>query len=100
MPEQVALAQLLVPKTSVVPNPDTCRLDREVENVGVANVTLTADNPAEIEKQASRLSVQVTCLPAFVPQFSARGPSEPSPILGRKLSPASAVLQPEGEKPM
>ena len=55
-PAQIALAWLLAQKPWIVPIPGTTKLHRLEENLGAADVELTADRPREIG--ASRLKVE------------------------------------------
>jgi aryl-alcohol dehydrogenase-like predicted oxidoreductase len=55
---QVAIAWLLAQKPWIVPIPGTTKLYRLEENLGAANVELTADDLAEIERSASAITVQ------------------------------------------
>ena len=57
-PAQIALAWLLAQKPWIVPIPGTKKLDRLEENIGAADVELTADDLREIEDAASKISVQ------------------------------------------
>ena len=57
-PAQVALAWLLAQKPWIVPIPGTRRLERLEENIGAADVELTADDLREIEDAASKITVQ------------------------------------------
>lgn len=57
-PAQIALAWLLAQKPWIVPIPGTRKLHRLDENLGAANVTLTADELAEIEDAAAKIQVQ------------------------------------------
>jgi aryl-alcohol dehydrogenase-like predicted oxidoreductase len=57
-PGQIALAWLLAQRPWIVPIPGTRKLDRLVENLGAADVELSADELAEIEDAASRIEVQ------------------------------------------
>jgi aryl-alcohol dehydrogenase-like predicted oxidoreductase len=57
-PAQVALAWLLAQKPWIVPIPGTTKLHRLEENLGAANVELTADDLREIEEAASKITVQ------------------------------------------
>ena len=52
-PAQVALAWLLAQKPWIVPIPGTTKLHRLEENLGAADVELTADDLAEIERAAA-----------------------------------------------
>jgi aryl-alcohol dehydrogenase-like predicted oxidoreductase len=55
---QVALAWLLARKPWIVPIPGTTKLHRLQENVGAANVTLTADELRDIEHALDNLKVE------------------------------------------
>jgi aryl-alcohol dehydrogenase-like predicted oxidoreductase len=57
-PAQIALAWLLTQKPWIVPIPGTTKLHRLEENIGAADVELTADDLREIEDAASRITVQ------------------------------------------
>lgn len=57
-PAQIALAWLLAQKPWIVPIPGTRKLHRLDENLGAANVTLTADELTEIEVAAAKIQVQ------------------------------------------
>jgi len=69
---QVALAWLLAQKPWIVPIPGTRKLERVEENIGAANVTLTAADLSEIETAAARIQVQGARLPAAILQLSYR----------------------------
>ena len=56
-PAQVALAWLLAQKPWIVPIPGTTKLHRLDENLGGANVELTADDLREIEEASSRITI-------------------------------------------
>jgi aryl-alcohol dehydrogenase-like predicted oxidoreductase len=56
-PAQVALAWLLAQKPWIVPIPGTTKLHRLEENLGGADVQLTADDLREIEQAAARITV-------------------------------------------
>lgn len=71
-PAQIALAWLLAQKPFIVPIPGTRRLDRVKENVGAADVTLTAADLAEIAREAAKIAVLGARLPEAVLQFSYR----------------------------
>ena len=53
-PAQVALAWLLAQKPWIVPIPGTRRLERLDENLGAADVDLTADDLAAIDDRRRR----------------------------------------------
>src|ERR671910_2731229 len=57
-PGQIALAWLLAQKPWIVPIPGTRKLHRLEENIGSADVQLSADELTEIEDAASKIQVQ------------------------------------------
>jgi aryl-alcohol dehydrogenase-like predicted oxidoreductase len=57
-PAQIALAWLLAQKPWVVPIPGTTKLHRLEENLGAADVELTADDLAEIVRAAAAIRVE------------------------------------------
>ena len=57
-PGQIALAWLLAQKLWIVPIPGTRKLDRLEENLGAADVELSADELTEITDAASKIQVQ------------------------------------------
>jgi aryl-alcohol dehydrogenase-like predicted oxidoreductase len=57
-PPQIALAWLLAQKPWIVPIPGTRKLERMVENIGAAEVELTASDLREIESAFSKITVQ------------------------------------------
>jgi aryl-alcohol dehydrogenase-like predicted oxidoreductase len=57
-PAQIALAWLLAQKPWIVPIPGTRKLERLEENLGAADVELTADDLRDIDTAASNISVQ------------------------------------------
>lgn len=57
-PAQIALAWLLAQKPWIVPIPGTRKLHRLEENLGAADVELTADELTGIEDAAARIQVQ------------------------------------------
>ena len=57
-PAQIALAWLLAQKPWIVPIPGTRKLERLDENLGAAEVELTADDLREIDEAASKINVQ------------------------------------------
>lgn len=71
-PAQIALAWLLAQHPFIVPIPGTRRLDRVAENVGAANVPLSATDLAEIAREAARITVQGARLPEAVLKLSYR----------------------------
>lgn len=62
-PAQIALAWLLAQKPWVVPIPGTTRLHRMEENLGAADVSLKAEELAEIDGALSKIEVQGERLP-------------------------------------
>ena len=63
-PAQVALAWLLAQKPWIVPIPGTTKLTRLEENLGAANLTLTAPELAEIQQAAAEIRVEGERYPA------------------------------------
>jgi len=57
-PAQIAITWLLAQKAWIVPIPGTTKLPRLDENLGAANVELTEEDLAEIERAASAITVQ------------------------------------------
>jgi aryl-alcohol dehydrogenase-like predicted oxidoreductase len=56
-PGQIALAWLLAQRPWIVPIPGTTKLARLEENIGAANVTLTAQDLREIDQAAAQITV-------------------------------------------
>ena len=71
-PAQIALAWLLARAPFIVPVFGTRRLDRVEENLGAAQITLTAKDMTEIETAVAAINIQGDRLPAAVLQFSYR----------------------------
>ena len=71
-PGQIALAWLLAKKPWIVPIPGTTKLYRLEENIGAAEIELTADELREIEDAASNVSVQGARYPEHIEQMSYR----------------------------
>jgi aryl-alcohol dehydrogenase-like predicted oxidoreductase len=69
---QVALAWLLAQKPWIVPIPGTTKLHRLDENLGAANVELTAADLHEIETAASKIKVQGARYPEHLEQMTSR----------------------------
>jgi aryl-alcohol dehydrogenase-like predicted oxidoreductase len=63
---QVALAWLLAQKPWIVPIPGTTKASRLDENIGAANVTLTARDLATIEDAAAKIHVEGERYPAHL----------------------------------
>ena len=55
---QVALAWLLAQRPWIVPIPGTRRLERLTENIGAANVELTAAEVRDLDAAAARIEIQ------------------------------------------
>ena len=71
-PAQIALAWLLARKPFIVPIFGTRSLERVEENLGAANVTLSAHDLAEIETAIARIEVQGARLPEAILRLSYR----------------------------
>jgi aryl-alcohol dehydrogenase-like predicted oxidoreductase len=57
-PAQIALAWVLAQKEWIVPIPGTTKRHRLEENLGAANVALTADDLRELDKLTSQIDIQ------------------------------------------
>lgn len=57
-PAQIALAWLLAKKPWIVPIPGTTKLDRLEENLGAADVELTADDVRALEEASSQIKIE------------------------------------------
>jgi aryl-alcohol dehydrogenase-like predicted oxidoreductase len=68
-PAQIALAWVLAQKPWMVPIPGTTKLHRLEENLGAANVELTADDLRELDSAVSELTVQGDRYPAAMQQM-------------------------------
>ena len=62
-PAQIALAWLLALKPWIVPIPGTTKLDRLEENLGAADVRLTADDLTELNEGSGRIEIKGARLP-------------------------------------
>src|SRR5438067_147088 len=71
-PAQIALAWLLAKKPWIVPIPGTTKLHRLEENIGAADIKLTADELREIESAASKITVQGARYPEHIEQKTGR----------------------------
>jgi aryl-alcohol dehydrogenase-like predicted oxidoreductase len=69
-PAQVALAWLLARKPWIVPIPGTTKLHRLKENVGAAEVEISAAELKEMESAAAGIEVQGARLPEAILKFS------------------------------
>jgi aryl-alcohol dehydrogenase-like predicted oxidoreductase len=71
-PGQIALAWLLAQRPWIVPIPGTRRLDRLEENLGAADVELSADDLREIDDAAAGIEVQGARYPDFMQRLIGR----------------------------
>ena len=71
-PAQIALAWLLAKKPWIVPIPGTTKLGRLEENIGAAEIELTADELRQIERGASSIDVQGARYPEHIEKMSYR----------------------------
>ena len=71
-PGQVALAWLLAQQPWIVPIPGTRRTERLTENLGAADVELTADDLREIDEAAAQIEVQGARYPDFMQRLIGR----------------------------
>src|SRR5205814_3444277 len=69
-PAQIAIAWLLAQKPWIVPIPGTKNRSRLEENLGAANVHLTAGDLRDIEEAASRIPVKGERLPEAVLKYT------------------------------
>src|ERR1700761_89965 len=71
-PAQIALAWLLAKKPWIVPIPGTTKLTRLEENLGAANLELTADDVHALEEASSRIRLEGARYPKFHEQLVGR----------------------------
>jgi aryl-alcohol dehydrogenase-like predicted oxidoreductase len=71
-PAQVALAWLLAQKPWIVPIPGTTKRHRLEENLGAADVELTADDLRELTAATSQITVQGARYPERLEQMTGR----------------------------
>ena len=71
-PAQIALAWLLAKKPWIVPIPGTTKLHRLEENLGAAEVELTAEDLRAIETASSQIKVEGARYPEFHEQLTGR----------------------------
>jgi aryl-alcohol dehydrogenase-like predicted oxidoreductase len=71
-PAQIALAWLLAQKPWIVPIPGTTKLRRLEENLGAAEIELTADDLRDIERVASKIKVEGARYPERLEQMAGR----------------------------
>ena len=71
-PAQIALAWLLAQKPWIVPIPGTTKLHRLEENIGAANIELTAEDLSEIDSASSKITVQGARYPERLEQMTGR----------------------------
>ena len=71
-PAQIALAWLLAQRPWIVPIPGTTKLERLDENLGAAEVGLTPDDLAEIDRAASEIQVEGARYPEDLERMTGR----------------------------
>jgi aryl-alcohol dehydrogenase-like predicted oxidoreductase len=71
-PAQIALAWLLAQKPWIVPIPGTTKLARLAENLGAAELVLSSDDLTEIERAASKITVQGARYPEHLERMTSR----------------------------
>jgi aryl-alcohol dehydrogenase-like predicted oxidoreductase len=71
-PAQIALAWLLAQKSWMVPIPGTTKVSRLEENLGGANIKLTADDLTEIDSAASKIKVEGARYPEHLQKMVGR----------------------------
>ncbi|HKV48872.1 MAG TPA: aldo/keto reductase [Candidatus Acidoferrales bacterium] len=71
-PAQIALAWILAQKPWIAPIPGTTKLNRLEENIGAANVELTADDLREIDSAATGIHVQGARYPEHLAKMVGR----------------------------
>jgi len=71
-PAQIALAWLLAQKPWIVPIPGTTKLNRLEENIGAAEIELTADDLREIDNAAAKITVQGERYPESMERMTGR----------------------------
>lgn len=71
-PAQIALGWLLAQKPWIVPIPGTTKLHRLEENIGAANIELTAEDLSEIDSASSKITVQGARYPERLEQMTGR----------------------------
>ena len=69
---QIALAWLLARRPWIVPIPGTTKLHRLDENLGAANISLSAADVREIEEAASRIEIRGARYPEFHEKLTGR----------------------------
>jgi aryl-alcohol dehydrogenase-like predicted oxidoreductase len=71
-PAQIAIAWLLAQKPWIAPIPGTTKLHRLEENLGAADIELTEDDLADIERAASAITIQGARYPAHLEATTGR----------------------------
>src|SRR5438067_7549119 len=71
-PAQIALAWLLAQKPWIVPIPGTTKLNRLEENIGAVALELTPDDLREIQRAASKITVEGARYPEQLEQMTYR----------------------------
>src|SRR5439155_2531023 len=79
-PAQIALAWLLAQKPWIVPIPGTTKRHRLEENLGAANIQLTAEDLREIDRAASQIEVHGARYPAALLKMVGRQRSAESTL--------------------
>ena len=69
-PAQIALAWLLAQKPWIVPIPGTTKLHRLEENIGAANVELTADDLRQINEAAEKIPIEGERYPEHIEKMT------------------------------
>ena len=64
-PAQIAIAWLLAKKPWIVPIPGTTKLSRLEENLGAAQIKLTADDVRSLEEASSKIKIEGARYPEF-----------------------------------
>jgi aryl-alcohol dehydrogenase-like predicted oxidoreductase len=64
-PAQIALTWLLAKKPWIVPIPGTTKLERLEENLGAADVDLSAEDLEQLERASSQIKIEGARYPAF-----------------------------------
>jgi len=71
-PAQIALVWILAQKPWMVPIPGTTKLHRLEENVGAANIELTADDLRQLDEATSQINLQGARYPEHLQQMVGR----------------------------
>ncbi len=71
-PAQIALAWLLAQKPWIVPIPGTTKLHRLEENIGAAEIELSAEDLSKIETAAAQIDIQGARYPEHIEKMTGR----------------------------